>query len=36
MVTLCAYEADGPSSSPAGATYPSRCKIGTGALLVGN
>ena len=31
MVTLCAYEAEGPSSSPAGATHPTRCKIGTRA-----
>ena len=31
VVTLCAYEAEGPSSSPAGATHPTRCKIGTRA-----
>ena len=31
MVTLCAYEAEGSSSSPAGATHPTRCKIGTRA-----
>ena len=27
-----ACEAEGSSSSPAGATYPTRCKIGTGNL----
>ena len=25
VVTLCAYEAEGPSSSPSGATHPTRC-----------
>ena len=35
MVTLRAYEAEGPSSSPAEATHPTKCKIGTLSLLLG-